>query len=199
MYLNSRTSSDPKLEISRVVAEMNVSDLGDLRLGERSGTGRERKGQQHKTRSARRLFFGAAHLDSLAAPARTVSKLSPNLEYAKISLEVADANTLCRSKDGSKHPPNAPVLLVVPAAQLRQDEAPGLGLYVPTPQSAQAVESSVPLNWPALHSSHPLPGARKVHDTPTSKSWPYWCVLLPAGMKDVHDSRVGSGPAQVSR
>ena len=67
------TSSDPKLETSMLVPEMNVSDLGDARL------------------------------DSLAAPARIISNSSAPFEYVKISLEVADPKRLKRTDAAGKH------------------------------------------------------------------------------------------------
>ena len=41
-------------------------------------------------------------------------------------------------------------------------------LYDPAAQLVQAATPVVSLNLPATHSSHSSPGARKMHDTPTS-------------------------------
>jgi hypothetical protein len=59
--------------------------------------------------------------------------------------------------------------LALPPPQLTcwQLAAP-TGLYDPAAQLAQAATPAVPLNLPATHSAHSSPGAKKVHDTPTS-------------------------------
>ena len=43
---------------------------------------------------------------------------------------------------------------------------------LPDAQDSQAAVEVVPLNLPGTHSAQEEPGARKVHDTPTSSEWP---------------------------
>jgi hypothetical protein len=67
----------------------------------------------------------------------------------------------------------APLADTLPASQswqLVELEEPTNEEKYPAAQFAQAATPVVSLNLPATHSSHSSPGARKVHDTPTSYS-----------------------------
>jgi hypothetical protein len=77
-----------------------------------------------------------------------------------------------------------------------QLDAPTALMYDPAAQLVQAATPLEPLNLPATHSSHSSPGARKVHDTPTSYWW--YPLKLLQDSKLEHESRVDSVPAHVT-
>jgi hypothetical protein len=97
----------------------------------------------------------------------------------------------CDEEVGERH---VVLALAPPPSTLTcsQLAAPTVLMYDPAAQLVQAATPVVSLNLPATHSSHASPGARKVHDTPTSFE------LTGVNSNILHESSVNSVPAQVT-